>query len=252
MTHHDREMERALREERRKEKRASRKKLDLGARLVCLLIALIIWIYMVNFHDTDSMETLTLKIDVVGVDALSAHDDMMVYDMDKKTVSITVKGTNRDLKEFSDLEYKASIDVSKISTIGEHKLEVVVKTPDNSTITLVSADPATVSLWADRKTSREIPVDTVIVGVLNQMSFMATASIDEIKVEGPRIIIDRISVAVIEVGGNLTDGQVREDVKIKFYDAMQQEIGSVGALSYSMEGVSVTVSAVVNESETEG
>lgn len=251
MTHADKEMERELRYERRREKRNSRKKLDLGARLVCLLIALIIWIYMVNFHDADSMETLTLKIDVVGVDALSAHDDMMVYGMDKKTVNIVVKGTNRDLKEFSDSEYKASIDVSKIITTGEHKLEVVVKTPDNSTITLVSADPALVSLMADHRFGKAIPVETVIVGVHEQMSYKATASIDEIKVEGPRSILDRISIAVIEVGGNLADGQVREDVKIKFYDAMQQEISSMGALTYSSEGVFVKVSAVVDEAETE-
>lgn len=251
MIHADKEIERELRYERRREKKNSRKKLDLGARLVCLLIALIIWIYMVNFHDADSMETLTLKIDVVGVDALSAHDDMMVYGMDKKTVNIVVKGTNRDLKEFSDSEYKASIDVSKIITTGEHKLEVVVKTPDNSTITLVSADPALVSLMADHRFAKAIPVETVIVGVHEQMSYKATASIDEIKVEGPRSILDRISIAVIEVGGNLADGQVREDVKIKFYDAMQQEISSMGALTYSSEGVFVKVSAVVDEAETE-
>lgn len=228
-----------------------KRKLDIGARFICLVIALFIWIYMVNIHDTDTTEMLTLKIDVVGVDALSANDDMMVYDMNKKTVNITVKGTNRDLKQYSDSEYKATVDVSKISTTGEHILDIVVKTPDNSTISFVSADPANVSVWSDYKISKDIPVEALVIGAENHKNFTATPSISLLKIEGPKGVLEMISVAVIEVGGNLLNGQIREDVTVKFYDALHKEIDSKGSLTYSTEGLSVSISAITPELEEE-
>ncbi len=228
-----------------------KRKLDIGLSIICLLIAFVIWIYIVNIHDTDTTDTVTLKIDLVGVDALSAKDNMMVYGMNKKTVIVTVKGTNRDLKEFSDSEYRATVDVSNISTTGEHVLDIVVKTPDNSTISFVSAEPKNISIWSDKKISQDIPLEAVVVGAENKDHFTAKTSEASIKVEGPKSVLERISVAVIEVGGNLLNGQVLNDVTVKFYDAMHKELDTKDALTYSADGLSVTISAITPDLEEE-
>lgn len=228
-----------------------KRKLDLGWRLFCLLLALIFWIYVFNMHETDTSDTVTLKIDLVGVDALSANDDMMVYGMTKKTVVVTVKGTNRDLKEYSDADYKATVDVSNISTTGEHVLKINIKTPENTTIRFESSDPANVSIWADKKISSDILLKAVVVGAENKDHFDADASEKTIKVEGPKEVIDRISVAMIEVGGNLMNGQVINGVSVKFYDAMHKEIDSKDSLTYSAENLSVSISAITPDLEEE-
>ena len=225
-------------------KKQKKRKLDIGARIVCLLIAFVIWIYMVNIHDTDTVETITLKIDVLGENALSANGDMMVYGMDKKTVVITVKGANRDLKEYSDTEYRATIDVSKISTTGPHTVDIVVKTPENSTITFVSAEPASVALIADYRVTRDIPIETEIIGADNKFVYTAECSHNVVNLSGPQGLIDRISVAVVEVGGNLSDGINKDVTTFKFYDVRHNLVDVKSDVSYSTEGITVTISEI--------
>ena len=47
-----------------------KRRLDLFARLACLLVALVIWLGMVNINETDVTETMVLKIEYVGLEDL--------------------------------------------------------------------------------------------------------------------------------------------------------------------------------------
>ena len=219
-----------------------KRKHDIGPKIVCLLIAIIIWVYMINMHDTDTTETLTLKIDVVGVDILSAEKDgMAVYAMDKKTVNITVKGTNRDLKKFADTDYRATIDVSQIKNVGEHSIPVVIKTPENSTIALVIAEPSSVSLYSDIETKVIVPLEAVLHGAENQ-KYAAEISQDYIEVKGPKSVVEKFSRAVAEFSGSLSTGQAYPVSTVRFYDALQNEPDSKfsGSLVYSVADITVT------------
>lgn len=236
-----------------------KRKHDIGPKIVCLLIAIVIWVYMINMHDTDTTETLTLKIDVVGSDVLSAEKDgMAVYAMDKKTVNITVKGTNRDLKKFADTDYRATIDVSQIKTIGEHSIPVVIKTPENSTITLVISEPSSVMLYSDYESTVTVPLEAVFHGTENQ-KYDAIISQNYIEVKGPKSVVEKFSRAVAEFSGSLSTGQAYPVSTVRFYDALQNEPNSLfsGSLVYAVAGITVTPvekpadEIVVHDAETE-
>ena len=224
-----------------------KRRLDIGARLLCFLIAVGVWIYISNIHDTGTQEILTLKIEVVGAEELIDNDNMMIYDMSKKTVNITVKGTNRDLKKYSDSDYKATVDASKITNVGEQILTVSVKVPENSSIEFVSSDPPSILLWSDYMMSKDIPVEAVLIGGENQAKYSVAPSVSSLNIQGPKGIVDRIGIVVFEIGGVVMNGQVIEDISVRFYDALHKEIDSKGALTYSTEGMSVIVSEKVPE-----
>ena len=115
------------------------------------------------------------------------------------------------------------------------------------TIKTVNSDNGTVVLNADYRISKNIPLDAVVIGIENQSAYKAVPSEKAISVSGPRGVVERISVAMIEVGGALSDGKVQEEFTVKFYDAMQNEIDMKGALTYTSEGIFVTIEKINQE-----
>ena len=190
-----------------------KKKLDLFPRIVCLIIALGIWIYMVNMNDPNSTETFTLKLDLVGATSLVTEDGtpLTVVEMDKTEVTITVKGTNRDLKTFTKGEYRATVDVSGIKKSGELTVPVKITTPANSSISLVTSGVTEVTVSVDLLVEKEIPFTigfaedqlpiegyeySILVDV-DGIEFDQIAG--KIKVSGPKSVIDHITAATYTV-----------------------------------------------------
>ena len=205
--------------------RVSKKKLDIFPRLLCLVIAFIIWVYMVNMNDTDITTTMTLKIDVVGEEALEATGGMAIYGLDKRTVTVTVKGSNRDLKKYAEADYKATLDVSKLSSSGEHSVVINVITPENSSIELITCDPANVTVFSDINISKEIPL-VVDYGdvIMYSAEYNLTQNADTIEITGPKAIIENIDYAYYEVSGDLDSSKSYTGFAIGLYNKNGIEI----------------------------
>ena len=190
-----------------------KKKLDLFPRIVCLIIALGIWIYMVNMNDPNSTETLTLKLDLVGATSLVTEDGtpLTVVEMDKTEVTITVKGTNRDLKTFTKGEYRATVDVSGIKKSGELTVPVKITTPANSSISLVTSGVTEVTVSVDLLVEKEIPfsvgfaedslpIEDYEYSILVDVDGVEFEQLDgKIKISGPKAVIDHITSAAYTV-----------------------------------------------------
>lgn len=187
----------------------SKKKLDLFPRIICLLVAIGIWIFMVNLNDPNSTETLTLKLDLVGASGMVTEDGapLAVVGVDKTEVTITVKGTNRDLKHFTKGDYRATVDVSGIKNSGEMLLPVKITTPAGSSINLVSSGVTEVTVNVDLVSEKEIPI-TVGFAVdslpLEGYEYELGVDVDgvamselgnKIKIKGPKSVVDRITGA---------------------------------------------------------
>ena len=138
--------------------RVRRRRLDIVPRILCFLISVFIWIYMVNLNDTDVEETMTFTVEIVGEETLHHDSNMAIYGMDKKTVTVTVKGSNRDLRKYTELDYKVTVDVSSLSSAGEHTVQINVLPPANSSIELIKCEPSTVIMYSDVNIEKEIPL----------------------------------------------------------------------------------------------
>lgn len=189
-----------------------KRKLDLFPRIVCLLVAIGIWIFMVNMNDPNSVETMTLKLSIVGDLVAEDGTPLTVLSMDKTEVTIRVKGTNRDLKSFTTGDYRAVIDVSGVKKSGEITLPIKITTPVNSSIKLDTQDVVDVTVNVDLLVEKEIPftvmfaedslptegleydIDVDVDGI-----DLSTIENNLIKVKGPKSVIDRITSATYTV-----------------------------------------------------
>ena len=228
-----------------------KRKLDIVPRLICLVIATVIWIYMVNLNDTDVTTTMTLKVNVVGSEELRADDNMMIYGMDKDTVTITVKGSNRDLRKYSEVDYIASIDVSNLANEGRHSLPINVSTPAGSSITVVDSDPQVISLYSDYSVTKSILFEVKRGNMITTTGY--TYGLEQstyyIDVTGPRTMVDIIEKVQYHIDGEFYSSKSFSGFPLLFCDKNGDYISfDEGSIHYSTADVTVKVNVTAQKS----
>ncbi len=225
-----------------------KRRLDLFARLVCLFGALVIWLALVNFNETDVTETMVLKINYEGLEALEERN-MMIYGMDKTEVTVTVQGTNRDIKKHKVDDYTVVVDVSELLATGSYILPLEVVIPSDSNVTVAPDSSLNVSLFCDVAAEKTVPFD-VLVSTVQDVTFESVQSVEGITVRGPKKILDKIDSARFNADGNFAskdDKKEYTDFPLVFLDKNLNEVEGGEAVEYSTEGMSVTVSAIARK-----
>ena len=231
-----------------------KRRLDLFARLACLLVALVIWLGMVNINETDVTETMVLKIEYVGLEDLE-NEGMMIYGMDKAEVTVTIKGSNRDIKKHDPEDYSVVADVSGLDEAGSYTLPLVVKIPTDSGATVESDSSLNVSLLCDLSAEKYVDFDVLVSstqeGGLITYAYESEQSESEILIKGPKQIIDMISSARFNANGNFVstaDERTYANFPLTFLDKNLNEVNEGGAVEYTTEDFEVKVSAIAHKS----
>ncbi len=233
-----------------------RRRLDLLPRLVCLFIALIIWIWMVNINDTDVTDTIVVKVDIVGLDALE-QSGMMIYGIkDNSEIAVTIKGTNRDIRKYAETEYKAVVDVSGISEVGDFTRPLTLSMPTDSNVTLESVLPD-FTFKVDFKVTKVIPFDVVVSNAQEsgtmkysyESSYEMNGEIKEgIEISGPKTAVDLIFSGRFNVDGSFAltrDDKDFSDFQLTFLDKNLSEVKvDDGIIKYSTADIDVNVKAI--------
>ena len=232
-----------------------KRRLDLLPRLICLFIALIIWLWMVNINDTDITENMVLKIEYVGLEALEKNE-MMIYGMEKNEITVTVRGSNRDIRKHDPEDYKAVVDVTAINGTGQYTLPLTVNIPEDVNVT-VDSSSLNISLMADKIAQKDIDFSVMVSNVHDggpiTYSFESTQRVDDIEIDkihikGPKQVIDLISYARFNVNGNFALSQDKMDFSgfpLVFLDKNLNEIVNINDIvEYSTEEINVHVEAI--------
>lgn len=231
-----------------------KRKIDIFGYIICFLLAFAIWLGIVNFNQTDVIETMVLKIEYVGIDSLE-NRNMMVYGIDKTEVTVTVKGSNRDIKKYEPTDYSVVVDVSNIDEAGTYTLPLVVKIPTDSGVTVQSDSSLNVSLICDISAEKYVGFDVLVSNVqdggLISYAYESEQSQNEILVKGPKKILDMINSARFNANGNFVssaDKMEYSDFPLVFLDKNLNEINDGGMVSYTTEDINVKVSAIAHKS----
>ena len=235
-----------------------KRKLDFFPRLICLFIALGVWLWMVNFNDTDVTETMVIKIELTGQDVLE-DKDMMIYALDKTEITVTVKGSNRDLKKYGADAYKAVVDVSKADEASAHTLPLTVTTPAGSSLTVADSEPLTVSFITDYIDEKTISFDVVYTTNMQnnaQIRYsyeneLIKGEAQEITIKGPASYVKSIETARLSIDGSFVlsaDEKIFTDFPLSFLDANYNPINVDNAMiEYSTAGMEILVKGIAHK-----
>ncbi len=126
--------------------------------------ALLLWIYAIGYDSTLFESTFDgVEVVIEGEDVLASEQGFTLADAQKfSSITVVAKGKRSELNELTSEDFRAVIDVSKVTSAGEQVLDIVVYSPNG--IEIASQSSATASVYVDEFTQRNellsVSVDT--------------------------------------------------------------------------------------------
>ena len=117
-------------------KKKKGRKLGIIPRLLCLVVATVIWLYVMYMHRTDFEVVIEdVPIELRGEDRILEKYDLEVVDGDF-TVDITIRGKKSVIDTYTKGNIKAYADIRNISNAGDFEMEIKYDIPYYSFITV--------------------------------------------------------------------------------------------------------------------
>lgn len=188
--------------------------LQIIARIVCLILAFSIWLYVIDNDSDDYEKTFTLiPVEVEGSETLAELNKMSVINLEESAVSVTVRGKRSNINTLTSEDFRAYINVGGITTADRHLMPVLVDLPVG--VEKINTEPSAVNIYTDELASREIPVEVVPHYRIDASYTIASIEKDRetVTVSGPRSLLERIAAARAEIDlGTITTGVVATGV----------------------------------------
>ena len=187
--------------------------------ILAIILAVGVWLYVINVENpTGTVPIRDIPVSLVGEDSL-AERGLMVTDQSQDSVSLKLSGRRKTLMKLNRKNLTLELDVSTITSEGEHTLSCRASFPNN-----VGTDNVSVSDWEDlrvtvtveKQETKEIPVRGEFIGTEADNCLAGAVSTDPetITMTGPAEALDGVSYALASVGGKEVSDTVTESVSV--------------------------------------
>ena len=212
--------------------------------LLCVAVAVIIWLYVMSNDSPDYERTFSgVPVSIENTALLSSSNGLTVLSGAGNLADITITGKKSDLISYSLEDIVASVDVGRITEAGRHQLSVSVTTPSGAIFKSVS--PTSVEIYVDQIATKTVPVQVNIVSIQYDQSIslgVPTPDVSAVTISGPASVIDAAKYAVVnlELGTVTTSVSARGELRLLTEDGAVID-NSFVVLSQSSVGVSIPV-----------
>ena len=215
---------------------------DVIALIVCFIIAVAVWFYVMNTESPEYEEIFSrVAVKIDNVSELSEKSGLSVIEGWNGSVDVTVRGRRSEIVKYHSTDLSASVDAGIISVKGEYSLDVNVKLPEG--LTFVSCYPSTVKVTVDEVSEKTVQVITRISEVKHSTEYELgepVANPSVITVSGPTTVLEQVESAVVNLNLGEISGSVVVVAPVTLVDSTGAEITNP-YLTVSEESVSVTV-----------
>ena len=182
---------------------------DIILRVGSLLLAILLWAYAMSNDQSDIRHTFNdIPVQLQGVVNLK-DQDLVILSGTNSSVDVELSGKRDQLQLVQNdplTTMKVTSSVETITEPGEYHLGVSVE-PVGVTASVISKNPANITLVVDRMNTKSVPVEVELTGQLGSGLSLAeyTPSPDAITVRGPETILRQIKTAKVSYDiSNLT------------------------------------------------
>lgn len=159
--------------------------------ILAIVLAVGVWLYVINVENpTGTVPIRDIPVSLVGEDSL-AERGLMVTDQSRDSVNLKLSGRRKTLMKLNRKNLTLELDVSTITSEGEHALSCRASFPNN-----IGTDNVSVSDWEDlrvtvtveKQETKEIPVRGEFIGTEAENCLAGAVSTDPetITLTGPR------------------------------------------------------------------
>ena len=201
---------------------------NLPAKILALVIAVILWGYVMNDQNPSIESTYTVQIDVVN-----APEGYKIT-KDAASVKLRVRGPRSLFVSASESDFKAYVDLSKVEE-GKHAVKVQTVLPQG--FELVEAKPDTVTFTLDRIVQKKMKAEFIVTGATAPGTTVAhiEPSVETVTIEGAASDIKEVTRVIGYVGlaGNGDDFSLK--VPLTAINADGREVAGVTVKPASAE-----------------
>ena len=216
--------------------------------IVSVALAFLCWVYVTMNEGDDYTDTFdNVSVVFTGEDAMREAQGLIVTEKTRDKVSVTLKGSRREISKLKDTDIQAVIDLSTITRPGTNSnyYYTVTFKPDVETnsITVESRNPRTVSFTVDRYSYKYVEVKGVFNGKVAE-GYKADVSDmifepSSIRVSGPEEAISSIKTAQVVIERDELDSTIRVDMGYTLLDVNDEPVDMDG-VTVDNESVNVT------------
>lgn len=194
----------------------SKRRGDVFALILCLVVAFMLWAYVMSMESPTSERTFNgVKVSVSNMDILNeTHNLSIVSESENLVVDVILQGKKSVLSKLTSDDIKAYIDVGNITDAGTHSLDIkYLPFPEGTTF--AGSSSGSMSMKVDTKTVIDVPIVVKYENCIIPEGYSIgeyILSTDTVRVEGAKADLDKIKQAIINISaGTLTNTLVAKD-----------------------------------------
>ena len=203
---------------------------NIGLKFLAVLIALVLWLAIVNVNDPEKTITVSnIPISVTNENAITSRD--MVYNVkSEQYLNITVSGKRSIVSNLSAEDFRATASLKELSKVNSIPVDVTTKNASlGRKITIVKQSAQTILVDVENVEEKDF-TDLVVEytgkvadGYVAGLSSMST---DEVTVKAPTSIIDKIKKVAVRCSLDGTNTNISKNCPVILYDKNDKEIKS--------------------------
>lgn len=195
---------------------------SIWPKILSVVAAFILWLYVFQAVE---YETVIKNVPItfenfdtsLGLDIVSGYES---------TVDVTVSGTKSIINSTSADDIRVSVDLSDVTEIGSHVLDVNVLV--QGAATLHSQSMSQLQIFVDKTIEKNIELVPVIERTLQNPYSLGNIVVNpqNVTIRGPETDIKLVDKAIISANLGIIKNNINSSLKIKLVDSLGKEIDS--------------------------
>jgi YbbR domain-containing protein len=195
-----------------------------GSLLVALVLAATIWV-VATAEENPSREAFFPESLPIQIE--NRAEDLLVYQKNADSVRLKLRAPLVSWNELRPSSFRVIADLKAIGA-GAHEIPLKAQV-DDSRVTLLSIEPATVKIQLERLKTRELDarsdvLDAPPLGYTNQLPVVTPA---RVKVSGPAVLVDQVTEVVADIYLRGSKASVEREVTAVAHDAKNNIVQGV-------------------------
>ena len=217
---------------------------NFGLKLLAILLAIVLWMVVINIDDPVVRKTMTLSVTMKNQDYITEMGKYMDILGDSNTVTFTYTTKRGIWENISSTDFSATADLKKIEAKenGTYRVPVIVSAIRNASQITIESKQLYLEVTLEDLGKKQFQIKANTSGTVADGCALGNVTIDNanvVQVSGPVSLVNAIDsvVATVNVDGMSTD--ITDNVVPVFYD-VNGEVIDTTKLEKSIDTVNIT------------
>lgn len=200
-------------------------KKDIVIKIVSVLLAILLWLYVLNIDNPYKNKPLTIPIKVENINTLQEKALALKNDNFTRNVEVIIRGREEVLNKISPGDFQAILDFSKVKSVDDKTLKIdFIYDIDDITITVMI--PRSVNIELEKIEKKAFPLQVELTGQPkeNYKIINMTQVPESVTLEDVESVINQVASvkSFIDISNLDDDKTVKQECKV--YDKNGKEI----------------------------